>query len=204
MVIPYLRKPSSELWVDTALSAMITHNDSSSIAACLAFIKILWQVLSLKFSPSPEWWLETYVDIARDLETGDKYKPRGGKFKYYEGPLWQFVNEKVRAAYRTSLSTVEICNAWFSGAYLLETIPSVLLILMRHGHDFEEAVVRAVNDTKDNDTIAAIVGAAVGALHGKESIPVQWITGLAGRTAEDDNGKVFDLISKSKETWWNQ
>ena len=48
------------------------------------------------------------------------------------------------------------CDSWYSGAYLLETVPSVLYILERHGHDPEEAIVRAVNDTKDNDTVAAI------------------------------------------------
>ena len=46
---------------------------------------------------------------------------------------------------------------------VMETIPSVLYILARHGNDPEEAIVRAVNDTRDNDTVAAIVGAAVGA-----------------------------------------
>jgi len=38
------------------------------------------------------------------------------------------------------------------GAFLLETVPSVIYILMRHGNDPEESIVRAVNDTKDNDT----------------------------------------------------
>ena len=42
-------------------------------------------------------------------------------------------------------------------------------ILMRHGEDPEEAIVRAVHDTQDNDSIAAIVGAAVGALHGRRA-----------------------------------
>ena len=51
-------------------------------------------------------------------------------------------------------------------AYLLETVPSVLYAPMRYAGDPEEALVRSVNDAKDNDTVAAIVGAAVGALHG--------------------------------------
>ncbi len=55
------------------------------------------------------------------------------------------------------------------------------------------AIVRAVNDTKDDDTITAIVGAAVGALHGRKGLPHLWMTGLLGRTAEDDDGQVFDL-----------
>jgi len=56
----------------------------------------------------------------------------------------------------------------------------VLLILSRHAGDPEEAIVRAVNDTRDNDTVAAIVGAAVGALHGRGKLPRRWVEGLAG------------------------
>jgi ADP-ribosylglycohydrolase len=63
----------------------------------------------------------------------------------------------------------DACHKWQSGAYLLETVPSVLNIIMLHADNPEEAIVRAVNDTFDNDTLAAIVGAAVGALHGEAS-----------------------------------
>lgn len=41
-----------------------------------------------------------------------------------------------------------------------------------------------MNDTRDNDTVAAIVGAAVGALHGKSALPARWIRNLLGRTNE--------------------
>ena len=100
---------------------------------------------------------------------GRGYTPRGGAFTDYRGPIWKFVQEKVGAAYKRKLSAVEACNSWYSAAFLMETVPSVIYILMKHGRDLEEAIVRAVNDTRDNDTIAAIVGAAVGALHGKKS-----------------------------------
>ena len=40
---------------------------------------------------------------------------------------------------------LEACDDWYSGAYLLETVPSVLYILMRHAHDPEEAIVRAAS-----------------------------------------------------------
>ena len=78
------------------------------------------------------------------------------------------------------MSTVDACNSWYSGAFLLETVPSVLYILERHGNDPEEAIVRAVNDTRDNDTVAAIVGAAVGALHGAIRLPERWRMGSWG------------------------
>ena len=73
---------------------------------------------------------------------------------------------------------------------------------MRYAHDPEEAIIRAVNDTKDNDTIAAIVGAAVGALHGREKIPERWLINLTGKTAENDDGKVYELLSAAQRLWW--
>jgi ADP-ribosylglycohydrolase len=85
---------------------------------------------------------------------------------------------------------------------LLETVPSVIYILMRHGHDPEEAIVRAVNDTKDNDTVAAIVGAALGALHGKDGISKRWIENLCGRTTDRDDGRVFELIEMARVKFW--
>jgi ADP-ribosylglycohydrolase len=95
-------------------------------------------------------------------------------------------------------SVLQAGNAWYSGAYLLETLPTVLFILARHGDDPEEAIVRAVNDSKDNDTVAAIVGAAVGALHGEDALPRRWRDGLLGRTAADDDGRIFELLDRAE------
>ena len=78
-------------------------------------------------------------------------------------------------------------------------MPTALFILARHGADPEAAIVRAVNDTKDNDTIAAIVGAAVGALHGEDALPRRWRDGLLGRTAAADDGRVFELLARAEK-----
>lgn len=61
-------------------------------------------------------------------------------------------------------------------------MPSALYILACHGSAPRAATLAAVNDTIDNDTIAAIVGAAVGALHGLAALPDAWIAQLSGRT----------------------
>lgn len=110
----------------------------------------------------------------------------------WQGPLWRFVEDFVPRM--LDWSVVDAGNRWHSGAYLLETVPTVLHILARHGHDPEEALVRAVNDTRDNDTIAAIGGAAVGALHGYSALPERWRQGLLGRTHESDDGHLFALV----------
>jgi ADP-ribosylglycohydrolase len=201
MIIPHLKSSTTDLRADTALSAMLTHNDSGSIAACLAFVEMLRQLLQMSAPPDPMWWVESYTEIAADLETGKVYRPRGGRFVGYEGPVWRFVAEKVYRAREKKLSVLDACNEWYSGAYLLETIPGVIYIMMRHGHDFEEALVRAVNDTRDNDTIAAIVGALAGALHGKEQIPDRWLRNLSGRTTDSDDGKIFEILKGARRAW---
>ncbi len=202
VLIPHLAKPSPALWADGLLAGMLTHNDRASNSACVAFLGIFWELLQINTAPSPEWWVDRYVEIAGELEGDTRYRPRGGEFHEYEGPMWKYVNEKVRHAWEKNMDALSACNSWWSGAYLMETVPSVLYILMRHGHDPEEAIVRAVNDTKDNDTVAAIVGAAVGALHGEKGLPQGWIKGLLGRTGNEDDGRVFDLLDQAELRFW--
>lgn len=204
MLIPYLRKGGTDIWADTALSAMLTHNDSASISACIAFVAMLWDLLDMNQPPEKEWWVNRFVEVAQDLEGDTHYTPRGGIFREYCGPLWKFVQEKVPWAVSESLSVLDAGQAWYSGAFLLETVPTVLHILTLHEEDPEEAIIRAVNDTKDNDTIAAIVGAAVGALHGRDALPSRWIENLTGRTAESDDRKVFDLIESARLRFWEE
>lgn len=203
MLIPHLKFPGTELWVDTALSAMITHNDSASITSCLSFLSILWELLHMDSPPDPSWWVDTFVSTSRDLEIDSAYESNTGGFC---GTIWEFVEDRLPKAYAKGLSTLEASESWHSGAYLMETVPCVLYILMKHGDDLEEAMVRAVNDTKDNDTIAAIVGAALGALHGKKSIPQRWLNDLSGCTRIEkkqvqDEGRIFEILEKSRCIW---
>ncbi len=200
VVMPHLRTGTTDLWGDTALLAVVTHNDSGSTAACLAFVNMLWQLLQMAEPPDPVWWVEAYVEVARDLEVGG-YTPRGGEFEGFSGPIWRFVAEHVPAAFEAGRPTVDACNAWYSGAFLLETVPSVLYILMRHAHDPEEAIVRAVNDTKDSDTVGAIVGAAVGALHGRDALPERWRSAHLGRTGASDDGRAAELLADARRLW---
>jgi ADP-ribosyl-[dinitrogen reductase] hydrolase len=202
ILIPHLRSGGTNIWVDTALASMMTHNDRAAISSCLAFVAMLWELLDMPSAPDKQWWIERYVELARDLEGETTYTPSGTRFRDYSGPLWRFIEKKLPWADSDEMSVMDACNSWHSGADLLATVPCALFILMRHAHDPEEAIVRAVNDTKDNDTIAAIVGAAVGALHGRRGMPDRWIEKLSGRTTDRDDGHLFELIDNTKNTFW--
>jgi ADP-ribosyl-[dinitrogen reductase] hydrolase len=57
------------------------------------------------------------------------------------------------------------------------------------------------NDTWDNDTVAAIVGAAFGALHGASHLPRRWVDDLSGQVDGGDDGRVFQLLDHARVLW---
>lgn len=67
---------------------------------------------------------------------------------------------------------------------------------VQNTYNFERAMVGAVNDGGDADTIAAITGSIAGALHGYNSIPVRWIEQLDINTKKelDRYSKLFSKM----------
>jgi len=196
-VLPYLRTGGSGIWTDTALSTAVTHNDPLAIASSVAWVALLWRLLNGDLPESPAEWLDTYLEVLRVLDAGQQYDARvlSGPLYKWRGSLSDLLETELRPALARGQSVREAGNRWYSGAYLLETVPCVLHIVAQHGNDPHEAMLVAVNDTRDNDTIAAIVGAAMGAAHGTQWIPAEWREQLLGRVNGDDDGKVFALIN---------
>ena len=202
VVLLHAQGPSAALWLDTALASIVTHRDASSVASCVAFTDLLARLLRLEAMPTAEWITSTFVGTVRQVCTEERYRTRGGRFHDWHGTFPDYLDAVLGEALRHGWDTRTACEAWHSGAYLLETVPSVLWILANHLHDPEEAIVRAVNDTQDNDTVAAIVGAAVGALHGAAVLPARWRMGLLGRTQAADDGRVFQLVEAAVRREW--
>jgi ADP-ribosyl-[dinitrogen reductase] hydrolase len=198
ILIPHLREPSPGLWADAALCGMLTHNDSASIASCVAFVHVSWELLGMDTPPEPTWWPRTFISVLRQLETDDVYESRSPALSEFKGKLSELLDQELIAAFNRNMPVRDACDRWYSGAFIPETVPSVLYILMKHASDPEEAIVRAVNDTWDNDTAGAIVGAAVGALHGATGLPTRWRDGLSGKTRPDDDGRIPELLSEAE------
>ncbi len=203
VLLPYLRHPRVEMWRDAVVAGAITHNDFASNASCGAFVAVLAKAAGAAAPVPPGFWLNHFVEMARCLEgTARRYTPRVPGYGGQAVTLADYTLDVVSAALARGASAVDACNGWYSGAFLLETVPSVLFILERFGNEPEEAIVRAVNDTRDNDTVGAIVGAAIGALHGTDRLPKRWREGLLGRTGADDDGRVRELLDRAKLKWW--
>lgn len=210
IIVPYIKNPSIELWVDTILASALTHNDRASTSSCIALIRILWDIFRLGDKllnnpqiPFSEWVLETWCSTMKEFE-GSKtfYFSRNIDRFPHAGNCWKHTLNQVSKALEEKLSVEDACDIWGSGAYLPETIPSILYILCTHHDSYEDGVLKAVNCTRDNDTIGAVVGAVLGALHGKQNIPEGWVANLSGRTNRTNDGEVQRLIAQAKTIWW--
>lgn len=204
ILLPHLRSPSRNLWADTLVAAHLTHDDLLSNSSCLALVQMLWHLLGLQAPPDLRWWIDTWLSTSEPLTAGRPdgiFRARAHHPPKFSGTMADMVAQHVRPALDRDLDVAEAGAIWHSGAYLLETVPTVLYVLSRHGHDPKEAILQAVNNTRDNDTCAAIVGAAVGALHGASALPAEWINGLLGRTTVDDDGQVFRLLAQAGDRY---
>jgi poly(ADP-ribose) glycohydrolase ARH3 len=65
-----------------------------------------------------------------------------------------------------------------NGIRASQAVAAALWALLRYWRTPEECVIRAVNFGGDTDTIGAMAGALVGALHGKVWIPSRWYVNI--------------------------
>jgi len=66
-----------------------------------------------------------------------------------------------------------------------EAVAAALWAVLRYWHEPEECIVRAVGFGGDTDTIGAMAGALMGAIHGTAWIPARWYDNIEN----DENGR---------------
>jgi len=110
------------------------------------------------------------VAVAHAVRHGDGPEPA-----YAAGLEWarrSGAPEPVQSALLRAADEAPVCDA--------ENIGWVLIALqnaffeLRHAQTLEEGIVRTVRRGGDTDTNAAIAGALLGAVHGRDGVPAQW------------------------------
>jgi ADP-ribosylglycohydrolase len=86
----------------------------------------------------------------------------------------QSVSRKETAADYTARTG---CGNGISG-YMLHSVPAALHVWLAHQGDYRGGVTTVVRLGGDTDTVAAMVGAIIGARVGKEGIPADWLRDL--------------------------
>lgn len=78
------------------------------------------------------------------------------------------VGEKIACARRSKVR---------NGGYSVDTMDSALWAFHK-GKDFEDALIQAVNNGHDADSVGAVVGQIAGGYYGYKAIPKRWVTAV--------------------------
>jgi ADP-ribosyl-[dinitrogen reductase] hydrolase len=109
------------------------------------------------------------IAIAHALRTGD-----GAQAVFDAALRWADDDGtfRVRDALRRAVTEPPVCDGETQG-YVMIAFQNAFYELL-HAPSFEEGVVATVRRGGDTDTNAAIAGALLGAVHGRDAVPPQW------------------------------
>ncbi|MBC5828461.1 MAG: ADP-ribosylglycohydrolase family protein [Candidatus Eremiobacteraeota bacterium] len=142
-----------------AVQARVTHGHPSAIAAAQAVALVVHDAIAGRpFSAALPAGVEDAVLAASWRAMHANLKRRSG--------LPAHLRDVAMSAWETAAAAHAI-------AYLFE-------------NDVEEGIASAAGSGGDTDTIACIVGAMLGAVHGENALPKRWLKGLRERAAVED------------------
>ena len=200
VLVSSLANQTENLYADTVLATMLTHNSALAIGSSVALTDMLCRFVSSEEKPNPETVIKEFTEVLGSFTENTKSSIRNAKLRSkFSNSAPVFIRQAIDYGYNSEMNVEQFSDYFYSGAYVLETNALVLYILSKYLKDPKEAIIQAVNYSKDNDTVASIIGATVGALYGKAAFKESWITGLSGKTREDDDGKIFEMICETKE-----
>lgn len=151
-----------------ALGSAPTHADITAVASAIVQAAAVNQCLvKAPGELDPHEFLTSLVASVADLDLPE-LPLRSGR------PARSLVQHIEEVHDYLGRPAEEVYDYFFNGAFVLETTPVVLWCLCSFADDPEQALVTAVMGGRDADTIAAMVGNLVGALHGEHAFPERW------------------------------
>lgn len=176
--------------IDSAITiCRPTHNNNLSIAGACAIAAAVSEAMSDK--------ADIFSIVQAGLYGAEQGENRSnGNCAVLAGPD---VIKRIKMAVNIGISassldeaTTEIADVVGSGLHISEAVPAVFGILVASKNNPMEAIVAAVNIGSDTDTIAAMTGAIMGALHGPDVFPDEYLTLI-----ENVNGYDFRYMAEA-------
>lgn len=167
------------IYRDSLLQSVVTHRDSMAIAgaACQAYA-VARAAASPAGSLAPlEARLALCADLGILLEGLERpgYALRGGTGT---PSLHGRIGTELPRYLQEGTAP---WDAWWNGAYVLESLPCALWCFLATPEDFEATLFAAVDAGHDADTVAAMACSVSGAYHGFSGLPSRLLDDLEFR-----------------------
>ena len=150
------------------MQAMVTHNDPMAIASSIVVayavaLLIRLDVRQLSNIGQKCLFCWELADSIAGIEDGCNYTSRKDA---QSCSLAKRIRDDIPRFLRENRPPSEVQKDFWSGAYVLESLPFALYcFLLSPGH-FDQVIYSAVNESKDSDTVAAMACTFCGALNG--------------------------------------
>ena len=144
-------------------STRLTHRDPRAATGSLAVARTVAMCQADGEHPAFEQWHQQMLASQQEdsLEWGEAME------------MLKIYLERAGSAREFARALLPEADQGVSG-YVYHTVPMALFLFWRHGEDPERALEEAVELGGDTDTVAAILGAMLGAMHGAQGFPVRW------------------------------
>lgn len=156
-----LRSTPPDAFYDLRALVRITHHDSRAVAAAYVVARAVSHLVSAVVV-DPQAFLADVVSNARFAE--QKAMP-------HDEPL----TARLEAlSERLAMSPLEMAGCHGNSRDVIESLPFVLYVFLRHPYDYETAAVEAANAGGAAAANAQLVGSLCGALGGFHAVPTRW------------------------------
>jgi hypothetical protein len=184
------------LRTNTAVQALITHNDPRAVAASFLVAYTVGHLAWLPPSPfTPEAFLQEALHFVRRSEAwlieahGRRLARECRSILHHMSMAIQGISGQVDRSPADVLPGIATRASELAG-YPIEHpcrgfapagVVSAFYFFLHFRGDYEAAIEEAINWGGDADTVGAILGAMCGAQHGLAAIPARWTDRLRGR-----------------------
>jgi len=164
----FFRNDFDELKLAGGIQAMVTHNDPMAIASSIIMAYATAKLLRMHVTEIDD--IGTMTLFCRDLAEAIEGIEDGGTYTTRKdgtpSNLARRIGVDIPRLLEEKIPPVEAQKEFWSGAYVLESLPFALYCFLYSPGHFDRVLYNSVNESRDSDTVAAMACTLCGALNG--------------------------------------
>jgi Ca-activated chloride channel family protein len=180
LLLARYKKGGPGFWVFLIMGTHVTHLDPASAACTLAWANLLWELAGQSTPPPGGFYWERFSAVLLKMQRDLPCAAQAPRYDGWSGTPHDFLKMVLEEARDHGRSFEECRDAWAAGPHILEATATALYLLECHGHQPQLAMRLAMSIEAEREWLGALVGAALGAVHG------QWALSGEGATAWHD------------------